>query len=1173
MLFNRVLGYLQHFESLLSKHPDGLGSSLDDQLPNAVAYLNFLRCSYWLPSEQPHFVSPNLVQTLCNFVGIDGLDSHAHDVLSALLSLLHTPTSTLLSYDGEKPASSNADSPSAKPQAHEHLIQEQLFVRFQGLHDQYFASDSGRTFRTWFQWVNHTTANYLDLQAIYTPLYWSRLRSGLLSGFGEQRKYCLGILRQSILSPRQDIDTPLMTLKVAQRSAYQLQYERYSSLFETIVLDRYPNQVQACLPELTNLLSTGSLISQSWVTTLLSAVLNSKVQDGVRKLVGTWYVDFVTKKDDAFATESEERAFFDAHAHFLVEGFLPWATQGSLFTSSLRPSRQSTTCEHGEALAQVISRFIVAVSDSLRLKLLDDILCFILDRGGKIFHHSIMYILQGILQGFRSQALFVDLDAKDFENILRVSRLTGLPEIASDLCTTYCAVFCQTFYFAARGLDPAERHKDISGFNELSSRYKDLLESHVLALTDRTSNSPPQQSGYSDMSALQIFSAQLEESGHKSIQGEKFVSACNDIIQILDNTQPETLDDTILWRILEALWEEGDRQEYCRTVVCQIPPLFFHPRVIQVCGSWDVSNPDEQGLPNLLNTALERLGQLAAGKTYLLSTLLDSLRKGAFSHPNIVSLLPFEDIFLQFIEKPPSPKKEFLFEVAAAEKLETFFEHRNYSSYYGKREWHAYAALIDLINRIPNDQLEVAKRVLDRLIEPWRTQKKPVPIISKWKETFQLQAMLLLSESCISQADADWYLNSFMYALNLEQWPRYRYLLEWIISRIYYRYPKLADRILPDLARLSDTAPIQIASLMKLAVLAAPFLNSEDFALQLMTQLIPFSASPKVHIRHEAHWSFPIVFELAEKKQWPSITGNPAFKALNSHIRSLDKFKSPASTIRTLRLDAVEDFTLVNIFQGDYLTIETPERELVSYDDFANLWEGDKKSLFDTYHVRIPLGIRKPGDTEDDLEFLEETGKAPKPDFTTAPLQTKSGFELASLLPSAGLPSATPSRPASVILVASLIDNPTNLGGLSRISESFGLTALYINSLTHLASKDFQSTAVTSHKHLPIHELAIGHIPAFIIDMKRKGYEIVAIEQTDRSGMLGEENGDKDVGTLPKRCVLVLGSEKGGVTTEVLAVVDRCVEIKTVGVTRSLNVQTAGGIAVYEWWREWGSQC
>ena len=76
--------------------------------------------------------------------------------------------------------------------------------------------------------------------------------------------------------------------------------------------------------------------------------------------------------------------------------------------------------------------------------------------------------------------------------------------------------------------------------------------------------------------------------------------------------------------------------------------------------------------------------------------------------------------------------------------------------------------------------------------------------------------------------------------------------------------------------------------------------------------------------------------------------------------------------------------------------------------------------------------------------------------------------------------------------------------------------------------------------------------------------------------MLGEESAladtGKDIGTLPEKCVLVLGAERSGISSEVLAVVDRCVEIKTVGVTRSLNVQTAGAVAVYEWWREWGSK-
>jgi tRNA guanosine-2'-O-methyltransferase len=158
---------------------------------------------------------------------------------------------------------------------------------------------------------------------------------------------------------------------------------------------------------------------------------------------------------------------------------------------------------------------------------------------------------------------------------------------------------------------------------------------------------------------------------------------------------------------------------------------------------------------------------------------------------------------------------------------------------------------------------------------------------------------------------------------------------------------------------------------------------------------------------------------------------------------------------------------------------------------------------------------------------------------------------MSSLHPHSGPPSSHNRRPASIILVASLIDNPTNLGGLSRISESFGLEALYINDVKHTAHKDFKATSVTSEKHFPIHECKVAEVPRFLLDMKTQGYEVVGVEQTDQSGILGTE--ESDLGILPRKCVLMLGSEKGGISAEVLAVIDRCVEIRTVGVTRSLS--------------------
>lgn len=1141
--------------------------SSDDPISQVVAYLNFLKCSYWRQPTQCHYVTKELVRILCCFAGADGVDDAAQDALSALLSLLRNPT-VLVQSEGDTSSGVRSLTNAAK----DGLLDRQLWDRYRALPDKYFISSSN-PFRTWFQWVSLERAGGVEVESVYETLYWSRIQSGLLNGFAEQRKYCLGILGESLRLAQKDVNTSSMSFTVSDREEYQQHYEKYSSLFETIVLERYPNQIQACLPELTRLLGGRSLISPAWTTTLLSAALSSKIQEGVRKLVGNWYIDFITKSGDTFDDDTKKRAFFDGSADFLVDGFLPWATQGPLFTSTLTATRDVTSCSHGETLVKVICEFTSQTSDQVRIELLHRILRFILDKGGRIFQYSIMYLLKGLLAGFKSKPPMVDLEAKEFALFPSISRLPGLPEMAADLCTAYSADFCRTFYFSTGDVSK-KSHEDIPGYDLLNARVQELK-------TGPVSNHPVtgqvvQSGDVRQLPSLQQFLEELHKTRHKNIKDDLFPSACDEITRYLDTHSSGSPSYPELCEILDALWEEADRQEYRRPVVVKVPALFFHWNVVSVCITHYRESKDDasnQPLLDLLTTIMNRLYQLAEGRPYLLSTLLDSLRRACFAQPQIIAILPFENLLARFIEKPPVAKKEFMFEVAAGDELQQYFENRTYASYYGRREWHAYAAFIDLLNRFPGGHLGVAKRVLEKVLEPWRSQKKPVPIISKWKHTFQLQAMLLLSESCITEDNASWHLESYMQALLVEPWPRYRFLLEWIISRIYYKFPQLSERILIDLGNLDDTVPIHVASLMKLAVLAAPFSDSEEFTLQLMTQLIPFAASPKVHIRHEAHWSFPILWELAEYNDWNYILSNPAFHALDNFIRGLEKFKNSASTIRTLRLDAVDDYRIVKIFQGEYLSIETPEPEVVTYDDFINLWRGDRRELFESYPSRVGLGMQKPERPGNASAIATvEAPTASKPDMAAAPLQTKSGFDLATLLPSWGPPTATPKRPTSVVLVASLIDNPTNLGGLSRISESFGLEALCVNSLAHVSSKDFQSTAVTSHKHLPIQELRIPDVPDYLVDMKRRGYEVVAIEQTDRSGLLGQEkrNEKGGVGTLPERCVLVLGSEKGGVSSEVLAVVDRCVEIRTVGVTRSLNVQTAGGIAVYEWWREWG---
>ncbi|KAF1921329.1 hypothetical protein BDU57DRAFT_488990 [Ampelomyces quisqualis] len=1154
---------------------DEAEASLREAISSATAYLTLLKCSYWLPSEQNHIIGPDSLQFLSQFLGSPSIDSVIHDVISAFLSLLKRREPIVVATtDKFTQPWLTLDHALGQAVLSAPIVDGSLWDQLSILDMKSHASGqtSSKAFRTWFQWISQAVEDKIRLECLNSSSYWHKLQTGLLHGHADQRKYCIAIVRQSLLAAQDDIDTPTMRFNVGKRDEHLRAYNQYSVLFETIVLDRYANQVMACLPELTKVMCSD--ITPSMVSTLLSAALSPLVQDGVRKPVGNWYIDYVTKV----------RGDISGHAQFLLRGFLQWATLGDLFTSTLVTTRNTTVSIHGASLADVIARFVLDSADAVqssesagakpsdgssviysRRQVVIGVVDFILDARGKIFQFAILYLLEGLVNGLRAcsdgaplQAPFKEHEAN---KISRISRLPGLPEIAGDLYKQYCAQLCEL-------TNPGWTDIDAHAYQQIHCEFRKLSIS-----TEPKPEMKEFESSSGNLSPLQALQKRLEESRHRCIQGDEFSPMCQGLIRVLDTIEPASTGVVDLYVVLEAFWEEADRRQFVRSVAIHVSNILFHPTCVRVCIKQHRHTEGAQleySLRNLLTRAIDRLQRLSEGRIYILSTLATSLRKACLTRPEIMEILPIDDLILRFVNSPPTIKTEFLFEVAAAEKLQKYQPQRTYHSYYGSREWHAYAAMIDLIQSIPLAQVSVAKRVLDRLLEPWKLQRPGIPIIGKWKNVLQLQVMLILVEFCVPDVQAENYLTAFKHALTLEGWPRHRFLLEWIIARIYFRFPGRFSSILDDLVGSDEGTSSHTASLMKLAVLVAPH-EPEDFSTTFMTQLVPFAASPKVQIRHESNYAIPIIFDLAVSKGWTRITENPAFVRLDAFIRSLDKFQSTPWTIRTLKLDAVNDFTLVNIFQGEYLTIESPERLRVAYEDFVALREADDASGLNIPPGRIPLGnppaagliIQAP--TPEVTQLATNASCAPPAFF-----QTKSGFDLSSLYPHSGPPSVQNQRPASVILVASLIDNPTNLGGLSRISESFGLEALYIDDLRQTAHKDFKATSVTSEKHFPIRELKHSDVPEFLLDMKRSGYEVVGIEQTDQSGTLGTEDDNANkLGILPKKCVLVLGSEKGGINAEVLAAVDRCVEIRTVGVTRSLNVQTAGGIALYEWWRKW----
>jgi tRNA G18 (ribose-2'-O)-methylase SpoU len=52
---------------------------------------------------------------------------------------------------------------------------------------------------------------------------------------------------------------------------------------------------------------------------------------------------------------------------------------------------------------------------------------------------------------------------------------------------------------------------------------------------------------------------------------------------------------------------------------------------------------------------------------------------------------------------------------------------------------------------------------------------------------------------------------------------------------------------------------------------------------------------------------------------------------------------------------------------------------------------------------------------------------------------------------------------------------------------------------------------------------------------------------------------------FPQRCVLLLGNEQSGVPAAILPLLDVCVEIPMLGVTRSLNAHVSGAMVLWQY--------
>ncbi|WP_285056539.1 RNA methyltransferase [Pedobacter ginsengisoli] len=145
-----------------------------------------------------------------------------------------------------------------------------------------------------------------------------------------------------------------------------------------------------------------------------------------------------------------------------------------------------------------------------------------------------------------------------------------------------------------------------------------------------------------------------------------------------------------------------------------------------------------------------------------------------------------------------------------------------------------------------------------------------------------------------------------------------------------------------------------------------------------------------------------------------------------------------------------------------------------------------------------------------------------------------------------------------VVVVLDNVRSMHNVGSVFRTADGFSVAQLILCGIT------------AEPPHREIEKTALGatqsvdwiHYPdtlTAIADLRKSGYKIVAIEQASGSIMLHQYRP-----VLNEKYALIFGNEVNGVSDEVMAEIDECVEIPQFGTKHSFNIVISAGIVLWD---------
>ncbi|ACU04337.1 RNA methyltransferase [Pedobacter heparinus] len=145
-----------------------------------------------------------------------------------------------------------------------------------------------------------------------------------------------------------------------------------------------------------------------------------------------------------------------------------------------------------------------------------------------------------------------------------------------------------------------------------------------------------------------------------------------------------------------------------------------------------------------------------------------------------------------------------------------------------------------------------------------------------------------------------------------------------------------------------------------------------------------------------------------------------------------------------------------------------------------------------------------------------------------------------------------------LIVVLDNVRSMHNIGSVFRTADGFAIEKLYLCGITaRPPHREIEKTALGATQ-----SVAWAHFETTvdaIASLKADGYHIIGIEQAAGSTMLNTYKP-----TYSKKYALIFGNEVNGVSDEVMAQIDECIEIPQFGTKHSFNIVISAGIVLWD---------